>query len=136
MKKLKWNKQLFFEAGMVFLGICFVIYPAAIAGAAATCTGDFEMIGGVCVPTTDATGLSSTSIRVILYLILDWILGIIGVISIIMFVVSGFQYLTAAGDEKQIEIAKRNIKYSIIGLTVALTSFLIIELIDALIVVL
>lgn len=61
---------------------------------------------------------------------LDWLLGIVGVIAIIAFMVSGLQYFFSAGDDKMIETAKRNMTYSIIGVIIALSGFIIIKAID------
>ena len=62
---------------------------------------------------------------------MNWLMVVFGSIAIIAFVVSGIQYLTAAGDEKGLETAKRNMTYSIIGVIVALSAFVIIKAIDA-----
>lgn len=62
--------------------------------------------------------------------LLTWLLGIVGVIALIGFIVSGIQYLTAAGNEDQMQSAKRNLLYSVIGVVVVLASFVIIQAID------
>jgi hypothetical protein len=84
---------------------------------------------GITVP---ETGLPSPSggIKDILSNVLTWILGIIGMIAIISFAVSGFQYFFAAGDEKRMETAKRNLTYSILGVIVALSGLIIIKAVD------
>jgi len=83
--------------------------------------------------TIPATGLPSPSggIRAILANVLGWILGIFGMLAILAFVVSGIQYFAAAGDEKMMETAKKNLIYSIIGVIVALSGFVIIQAIDS-----
>lgn len=58
--------------------------------------------------------------------ILTFLLAIIGIISIIGFVVAGILYLTSAGDEDQIKRAKRAMNYSIIGVIVALAGYVAI----------
>lgn len=62
--------------------------------------------------------------------LMDWLLGIFGMLAVIAFVISGIQYLLAAGDERQAETAKRNMKYSIIGIAVALSAYIIIDAIS------
>lgn len=83
--------------------------------------------------TIPVTGLPSPSggIRAILVNVLVWILGIFGMLAILAFVVSGIQYFAAAGDEKMMETAKKNLVYSIIGVIVALSGFVIIQAIDS-----
>jgi hypothetical protein len=61
---------------------------------------------------------------------MDWLLAIFGFIAIIAFVISGLQYLLATGDEHMAETAKRNMQYSIIGVIVALSGWVIIKAID------
>lgn len=73
----------------------------------------------------------SGGIKAILENLLKWMLGVFGTIALIGFVVSGIQYFLAAGDEKIIDTAKRNMTYSIIGVVVALAAFVIIQAVDA-----
>ncbi len=97
--------------------------------AAVTCPANFTDTGaGVCVPT--GTGLSQASIGHLLETFMKWLLGLVAVIGVLAFAISGIQYLTAVGDESQAETAKRNIKYAIIGVVVALSGLIIITAID------
>lgn len=59
--------------------------------------------------------------------LMNWLLALVGFIGIIGFVIAGILYLTAAGDEDRIEMAKRAMMYSIIGVIVALIGFVIIQ---------
>jgi len=61
-----------------------------------------------------------------------WLLSIFGFIALVGFIISGIQYLLSAGDEGMAETAKRNMKYSIIGIIVALSGWIIIKAIDTL----
>jgi len=69
-------------------------------------------------------------IKEILANLLNWLLGIIGIVALSAFVISGFQYFMAAGGETQAETAKRNMKYSILGVIVALSGFVIIKAVN------
>ena len=62
---------------------------------------------------------------------LSWLLGIIGIIAMIAFIISGLQYFYAAGDDKTMQDAKRNMTYSILGVIVALAGYVIIQAIDS-----
>lgn len=116
-----------------FVVVLFVLQSFSVpVEAAVTCTGDFKPVGGVCVPTAATTGLSDMDVSKLLTTFMNWLLGILSIIGILAFVISGFQYLTAAGDEKQAETAKRNIQYAIIGVIVALSGLMVITAIDAL----
>ncbi len=114
----------FFSFSFFTAGIAFLFSTAAQA--VATCYG--EMRAGVCFPT--GTGLSSRPVEFILVNFMWWILALVGMIAIIAFVISGIQYLVSAGDEDMIKTAKRNMTYSIVGVLVALSGWVIIRSID------
>lgn len=64
--------------------------------------------------------------------VMNWLLGLIGVLAVIAFVISGILYLTAAGDEGQIEKAKSVMMYAIIGLIVALIGLIVVNAVGGL----
>lgn len=97
----------------------------------ANCSGGLTNVAGICVPTGAATGLSDKPVMDIVKNLMNWILAIFGFIAIIGFVISGLQYLFSTGDEGMAETAKRNMKYCIIGIVVALSAWVIIQAIDA-----
>jgi len=66
------------------------------------------------------TGLSDQSIWNIIRNFMLWILGLLGFIAVIGFVISGIMYLIAAGDEDAQKRAKRAMYYSITGVIVGL----------------
>lgn len=114
------------------LAFSFFFIPALFSvQAAVTCPANFTVIGGVCVPTKASTGLSDTSVSTILETFMNWLLGIFGFLSVIAFVISGVQYLVAAGDEDTAKTAKRNMQYAIIGIVVALSGLVILTAINA-----
>lgn len=100
---------------------------AAAIGSGA-CPSGFVNRAGVCFP--QDTGLSEAPVGFLIMRFMNWLLAIFGMIAIIAFVVSGMQYLTSAGDEKTAETAKRNMKYAIIGIAVALSGWIVILAID------
>ncbi len=63
--------------------------------------------------------------------VLKFLLGVVGTLAIIMLVVGGAMYVTAAGDERQIDTAKNVVKYSIIGIAVALAAMIIVRTVTA-----
>jgi hypothetical protein len=75
-------------------------------------------------------GLPSGSITNIVISGLTWLLGLLGFLAIIGFVISGILYLTAAGNETQAEQAKNAMTYSIIGVVVALLGYVIIQAVN------
>lgn len=61
---------------------------------------------------------------------MKWLLGILGFLAIIGFVIAGILYLTAAGSESQLEKAKNALVYSIIGVIVAILGYVIVQAVD------
>lgn len=50
------------------------------------------------------------------------IFPIIGALSVLMFVIGGFRYITAQGDPQQISKAKGTLIYAIVGLVISITA--------------
>ncbi len=109
----------------------FVVFCAIVStqpAMAGGCPSGYVMTSGVCFPSN--TGLSSTPLATIIMNVLNWLLAVLGFIAVLGFVISGMQYLTSAGDEGLAETAKRNMKYSIIGVVVALSGRILIVAIN------
>ncbi len=79
-----------------------------------------------------AAGLPSGAIYQIIASTLSWLLAIFGFLAIAGFVISGVLYLTSAGNEGQAEQAKNAMKFSVIGIIVALIGYVAIQAIDSL----
>lgn len=75
-------------------------------------------------------GLPNSSIMGIVSGILVWLLGALGLLGVIGFVISGILYLTSTGDETMIERAKNAMTWSIVGVVVGLLGVVIIQAID------
>lgn len=58
---------------------------------------------------------------------MSWILGVLGLISVIMILYGGVTWMTAAGNEEKISKAKNILTYSIIGLIVILTAWIMVS---------
>lgn len=56
-----------------------------------------------------------------------WILGIVGSLTLLMFIYGGFTFLISAGSNEKIGEAKKIITAAVIGLLIVLSSFLIIK---------
>jgi len=76
-------------------------------------------------------GLPGGTLFTVMENFVKWLLGIFGFIAIIGFIISGFMYLTAAGDEDQQEKAKKQMTWSIIGVIIGLSGYVIIKAVDA-----
>lgn len=107
-------------------------YPILSSYSAGSCGNDsnFTKIGGVCFPANTGLADPSGGIAVILSNVLSWLLGIFTAIAIIAFVISGIMYLTSAGDTNQVEKAKNNAKFALLGVIVGLSGFIVLKAIQ------
>ena len=78
-----------------------------------------------------SSNLPVSSVYGIISNTLSWLLAVLGFIAVMGFVISGLQYLLAAGDEGMAERAKNSMKFSIIGVIVALMGYVVIRAINA-----
>ena len=62
--------------------------------------------------------------------VLNWLLSIFGILALIGFVVSGILYLTSAGDQDRIELAKKSATYAILGVIVGLSALIVIQVVN------
>lgn len=69
----------------------------------------------------------SLSISQIALNLLNFLLSIVGVIALIMIIFGGIVYITSAGNEERVRLGKKITTYSIIGVTIALSSFVIVK---------
>ncbi|MEI7621246.1 MAG: hypothetical protein WCJ51_01790 [Candidatus Moraniibacteriota bacterium] len=77
--------------------------------------------------TPSGTGLPAGSITGIITNGMNWLLIMVGVLGVIGFVIAGIIYLTAAGDEDQIDRGKKTMIASITGVIVALVGVVFIQ---------
>jgi len=118
MKKIKIRKTL---SKIYFLiSLCIFVLPMAIYAA------------GVEIPS--GTGLPGGSdLKTIVENFMKWILSIFAFLAIIAFVVSGLMYLTSGGEKERAETAKKAMYYSIVGVIVGLSGYVIIQAIESMI---
>jgi hypothetical protein len=76
--------------------------------------------------TVDSAIAQADTLTAVSVKVLNFLLSIIGVIAIIMLVIGGMTYLTAAGDEGKAEVGKRITTYAIVGIAVALAALVIV----------
>lgn len=92
------------------------------------CPNGMVARSGICFPETQ---LPNTPIETILLNFMQWLFGIFGFLAIITFIIAGIQYFMAAGNPDTAKKAKQNLIYSIIGILIALSGFIIITAISS-----
>ncbi len=79
--------------------------------------GKLESIGGKSGFATDISLPSALGV------VVRSALGLLGILFVLLLIVGGYKWMTAGGDEKEVETAINYIKRSIIGLVVILASW-------------
>jgi len=65
--------------------------------------------------------LGSTVIKIV-----QWVLGFLGLVAVIMILIGGFYWMTAGGNEEKVASAKKIISAAVIGLIVVLLAWAIV----------
>lgn len=110
-----------------FLGVGLTFGSEAVAQTALNATQNLDAVG-------EAAGLSTASdLPTIIGRIIYVFLGMIGIVLLGLILFAGYQWMTAAGDAKQIQAAKDRIRNAVIGLVIiasafAITSFIMSQL--------
>lgn len=55
--------------------------------------------------------------------VINWILGILALIAVVMILIGGFKWMTAGGNEEKVEGAKKLLIAALIGLVIILASW-------------
>ncbi len=67
------------------------------------------------------------SVQTVVGGITNWILGITAGITILFLIIGGIYYITAAGDDKQMEEGRKIINYAVIGLIFILIAYSLVK---------
>ena len=58
--------------------------------------------------------------------VLNFLLGTMGIVALVMLVIGAIMYLTSAGDEDRIDKGKEIFKYSLLGVLIAMSSMVLV----------
>lgn len=98
-----------------------VVLAAPVASFATTTATSFsiESVGS-------QIGLGNADLKSTVLNIIRWVLGIMTLIAVTLIIYAGFVWLTAAGNEDNVEKAKKIISAAVIGLIVILLAWAIV----------
>ena len=113
------RKKNYFIAAIVLLTFFVIPYIASAQTSALDRLKTVGPAGGYEASTND------TSAAAIAGTVIKAFLGMLGVIFIILIVLAGYNWMTAAGDEQKVEKAREGIKRAIIGLIIITGSYAI-----------
>lgn len=74
----------------------------------------------------EATG-GQGSFRDLLLTFLNFFLGFLGIVAVMMVIYGGILYVTAAGNQENIDKGKKIIMYAIVGIVIILLSFALVN---------
>src|SRR3989339_146721 len=114
-------KKLFFTLVISILVILPVFSFALTANAQSN--ADNMLWGGFEGNVQSATGLGNTDPSQMAAQVVNIMLGFLGIIAVVIILLGGFKWMTAAGDEAKIDEAKKLIGAGVIGLVVILAAF-------------
>ncbi len=72
-------------------------------------------------------GIGTTTLQGYIQIVINVLLGTIGVVAVIMLIIGGFRYVLSQGDEKATKGAKDTILFAIVGIVVAILAFAIVN---------
>jgi len=97
--------------------VAALAFPAAVLAQGTPYS--IEDIGGT-------VGLGTADLKSTVINVISWVLGILALVAVVMIIIGGFQWLTAAGSEEKIEKAKKVISAAVIGLIIVLLAWAIV----------
>lgn len=116
----KGLKQAFIVLGLSSL---LLVVFAALGG-----TAGAQLINPGDAPSNVAAATGGEgSIRALVLRIVDFFLLFLGLIAVIMIIYGGILYITAAGNQEQVDKAKKIIMYAIVGIVIVLVSFALVN---------
>ena len=77
--------------------------------------------------TGDTLGLGTADLKETVINIIKLVLGLLGLIAVIMVIYGGFLWLTAGGNEENVEKGKKVISAAVIGLIIILLAWAIVR---------
>ena len=85
--------------------------------------GNFALAVDVTPDAAQNIDLGEASPEDIVVNIINWILGILALIAVIMILVGGFKWMTAGGNEEKVEGARKLLIAAVIGLVIILAAW-------------
>ena len=110
---------------MVMLPVFAMVLTANAQGANDMLWGGYE--GNI----QTATGLGNEDPRAMAGAVVNIVLGFLGVIAVLIILLGGFKWMTAAGNEDKVSEAKKLIGAGVIGLVIILMAFGIAQFVIA-----
>ncbi len=107
------------------------LVASSVAFAAPACEGGVELSVGINNATDKTVCPDANGGVIVAYLkmILKFLSGGVGVVILLMLIIAGVQYITAAGQPEQVKAAKTRIQNALTGLVLFLIAFAVLNFI-------
>jgi hypothetical protein len=105
----------------VFAALGFMLWMAP------TSLAQFGVEKGILPENIAAAGGGRSDLVGLVRIVIDWVLGFLGIILIAMVIYGGFMYVTAGVNEQGAETGKKVLMYAGIGVIVILLSFVFVN---------
>lgn len=119
------SKMQVIKQGLIVFGLMtgalllMSAFPVASATAILNPTDNPEVVSG-------ATG-GQSSLRGLILTIVNYFLGFLGLLAVIMVIYGGVTYVSSAGNDEAVGKAKKIIMYALVGIVIILLSFVIVR---------
>jgi uncharacterized YccA/Bax inhibitor family protein len=114
----KFAKEALIVMGLIVVGLtAFQFIPAFAA----------ESITDVAPGRIDEWTGGATGLRGLVLTIVNYLLGFLGLIAVLMIIYGGMLYVTAAGAQEKVDKGKKILMYTIIGIIIIILSFVIVN---------
>ncbi|MBD3248392.1 hypothetical protein GF382_03855 [Candidatus Falkowbacteria bacterium] len=108
---------------MIFAMAMMLVVPVLAVNAQQGVDIDYLMSGDSGVDVQDTIGLGERDPRDIAATLIRIILGFLGILAVIIILIGGFKWMTAAGNEEQVAEARKVIVAGVIGLVIILAAW-------------
>lgn len=71
----------------------------------------------------EISGYGTNSPEQIVINLINWVLGILALIAVILVLIGGFRWMTAAGNEEKVDSAKKLLVAAVIGLVIIMAAW-------------
>ena len=119
-------------SGLLLLSFAVPAFAGATVSANTTFDPNCDGIAGCATQGVDSTGNQQSgnateSISSLATTVINLFSWVVGIISVIMVIVGGFQYITSGGDSGKVTTAKNTIMYALIGIVIVALSQVMVQ---------
>ncbi|MEP7167327.1 MAG: hypothetical protein ABI758_05080 [Candidatus Woesebacteria bacterium] len=123
--------SIFFVCSSMFITLASPVLAQSQTNAwTGKCVGGYVTAGTTVSKDPNADVATIQGIECLVANVLSTAITIIGIAAFVMFLIGSFQYLTAGANAKGVESGKKAISFAILGIVVALASFVILRFIS------